>query len=314
MNKKKNILLLLLILILIFTLSIVLFAFAKNDNVKPQGYSLRDSFKIFIEFINSPNVWSGWDCVSSLILFLSMLLALAGTIYFIYMIFFQISRPRYEQANNYIHFFVEQYLDGEIKIETEKGEKRISFKEIRLALEDIYKKNRKFTEEGKKKYDILSKKSHTLENKFAYRISIVLNRIGISVLSGIIPLHMVLSLNGNQILQDWEYCRELIKGKISYNLFKKEDKNKLVNMSRRHFLWLVCASSLYMYKNWTTLTKKKIEEQKNWIKKVFDREDLNIRELIKMNNEIMIIIEKAESNIIPRLARRDIKNLRKGLF
>ena len=113
------------------------------------------------------------------------------------------------------------------------------------------------------------------------------------MLSGIIPLHMVLSLNGNQILQDWEYCRELIKGKISYNLFKKEDKNKLVNIPRRrHFLWLACASSLYMYKNWTTLAKEKMEEQINWIKKIFDREDLDIRELIKMNNEIMIIIEK----------------------
>ena len=312
MNKKKYSFILLVILI--FTMSVVPFTFAKNEDVNLQSRSLSDFFRILIEFISNPNVWSEWNCISSLILFLSMLLALAGTIYFIYMIFFQISRPRYEQANNYVHFFVEQYLDGVIKIETEKGEKRISFKEVRLALEDIYKKNRKFTEEGKKKYDILSKKSHTLENKFAYRISIVLNRIGISVLSGIIPLHMVLSLNGNQILQDWEYCRELIKGKISYNLFKKEDKEKLVNMTRRQFLWLACASSLYMYKNWTTLTEEKIKEQNSWIKKVFDRKDLSIEELIKMNNEIMTMIEKSERNIIPILVKRDIKNLRKGLF
>ena len=312
MNKKKYSFILLVILI--FTMSVVPFAFAKNEDVNLQSRSLSDFFRILIEFISNPNVWSEWNCISSLILFLSMLLALAGTIYFIYMIFFQISRPRYEQANNYVHFFVEQYLDGVIKIETEKGEKRISFKEVRLALEDIYKKNKRFTKAGKKKYDDLSKKSHTLENKFAYRISIVLNRIGISVLSGIIPLHMVLSLNGNQILQDWEYCRELIKGKISYNLFKKEDKEKLVNMTRRQFLWLACASSLYMYKNWTTLTEEKIKEQDSWIKKVFDREDLSIEELIKMNNEIMTMIEKSERNIIPILVKRDIKNLRKGLF
>ena len=81
----------------------------------------------------------------------------------------------------------------------------------------------------------------TWQNKVAYQISLGLEQVGLNVLSGAIPMNIVFSVSGYQIVEDWLYCSRLvtdvIRGPHDLEAKVREDR-EIIRFHRLHGEWL----------------------------------------------------------------------------
>lgn len=84
------------------------------------------------------------------------------------------------------------------------------------------------------------------ENVLAYELGIALNRIGIAVLTGVVPAGFFVTIAADQVLDDWALCREWV---ISY---RQRESTRLQDVGahfhRRHAEWLFLLCTLWMQK------------------------------------------------------------------
>lgn len=85
------------------------------------------------------------------------------------------------------------------------------------------------------------------ENVLAYELAIALNRIGIAVLTGVVPAGFFVTIAADQVLDDWMLCRDWI-----YN-YREQESTKVQSIGahfhRRHAEWLFLLSALWMQRN-----------------------------------------------------------------
>ena len=75
------------------------------------------------------------------------------------------------------------------------------------------------------------------QNSICLELSISLERLGISVFSGIIDCSIFLALAADQVLEDWLICEAWIESYRDKNR-NLRDKNKNIHFHRRHAEWL----------------------------------------------------------------------------
>jgi hypothetical protein len=191
-----------------------------------------------------------------------------------------------EQVANVPELLNREYVYREIRIDDKN-----------FSLEDIRRRMRTKPAEAIEK-EILDTESLPESNRFAYEASVGLQRIGIMILLGAIPIKLVVPTIGKLIVEDWRYCSKLIEKLRQDDLTLKANKN--IQYSRRHAEWLAYASALYIYNNWQgNLTTK--------IKQLFgDRLSMEKRERELRNAEGKLILsKKAKKEIEEMLYAKD---------
>ncbi len=150
-------------------------------------------------------------------------------------------------------------------------------------------------------------KEGTLENEFAYQISIALQNVGMMVLSGAIPIKLVLPNIGKMIVEDWIRCYQLVE-----RIRKKEIEMKNIGSSdlsisfgRRHAEWLAFSAAIYLGNYW------KGKDLDDMLKKFMnlykiDLEGVKKREKQLRESELEIITSRNTSNEIKKFLYNNI--------
>lgn len=88
------------------------------------------------------------------------------------------------------------------------------------------------------------------DNIIVYEISLALERVGMMVFIGAIPMDIVLASNAPLIVQDWSYCSELVKKiREDTEMSILLDREERVGLQRIHGEWLAYTAAIYMEKN-----------------------------------------------------------------
>jgi hypothetical protein len=87
-----------------------------------------------------------------------------------------------------------------------------------------------------------SQSEDTPQNKIAFELSIALERVGVAVFTGIVPVRFLLSLAADQVVDDWFLCRAWIE---SYRT--RQGISGTLPYHRRHAEWLVLLCRLWMH-------------------------------------------------------------------
>lgn len=156
-----------------------------------------------------------------------------------------------EQVNHIRDLYIGEYIDrrflNPVVIE---GETYATLKEVRRIVQK--RLDGKSLDEQRRilnEFREATLRQNTWENAFAYQLTLAQERVGELVLSGVLPLETILSMNGYQILEDWAYSSRLIEAEIQ----KPEDPVSVrgsVPFKRRHAEWLACIAALYTTKHW----------------------------------------------------------------
>ena len=155
-----------------------------------------------------------------------------------------------EKIANIPEFLTKEYINLEFRNPSkEKDENLKSLKDVRNHIKNL-QKQKKFV-----KNNLLNE--GTIENAFAYQVSTALERVGVMILSGAIPINIVMVIFGADIVYDWCLCSELINKKMRATQFEltTPKNNTNIKFMRRHAEWLAYASAVYLYRN--TKGKKK---------------------------------------------------------
>lgn len=133
----------------------------------------------------------------------------------------------------------------------------------------------------------------TLENRLAYEMSVAIERVGIMVLAGAIPLPLVLALCAGKIVEDWASCEPLVK-KI-----RSTETGALSELSqpwrRRHGEWLACVASMYL-----DATAPNHEWHQKAEQALGDRTEVRRKEQV---------LRLAEKELMPPATRRRLRRL-----
>jgi hypothetical protein len=107
------------------------------------------------------------------------------------------------------------------------------------------------------------------ENHLAFELGVALERLGIAVFTGVVPVQVFLALAADQVLEDWILCRGWIR---SYQKkHRVTDATGMVTFHRRHAEWLVLLSALWMKKHFPMYQplSNVLEEYQGQIQRVF---------------------------------------------
>lgn len=92
------------------------------------------------------------------------------------------------------------------------------------------------------------------EQQFAYQTTLALERIGVSIFSGVIPLDVMLAVHTVPLVEDWILCYRLV-GRIRENYRLEQCGGRLptspVGFARRHGEWLACLAGLEVMSQWS---------------------------------------------------------------
>jgi len=146
--------------------------------------------------------------------------------------------------------YVEREFNPPIRI---KNESVTSIKQARrYADEDCEPKRNESKKEAKDRFlkATLDVAKGSWQNRFAYEVSIGLERIGALVLVGALPTDLLLADCAQIIVKDWFYCSELIKQIRSNSSFNKIVPKCNFDFERRHATWIVCVAALWLSNNW----------------------------------------------------------------
>ena len=196
----------------------------------------------------------------------------------------------------YWGFFVEQYLDGTFSY---RG-KKIEFKDGRMKIQNLYPdwENTGYKDFIRKAQAPKGKKQSTYENKFAHRLSVVLNRVGQAAFVGDLPLDHIFSISSKMILEDWEKSKVLIKNIGDYNA---------IMYNRKFWRWIACLSCMYMIAEHAC----KREEAEKYIKKY---EDKYLMDIISVSGEItkdLDKLQKSDKALLSKYTKTYTKKLEK---
>ncbi|WP_048148329.1 hypothetical protein [Methanolacinia paynteri] len=225
--------------------------------------------------------------------FLGIIIGMIGT----YSIFYFRSYLSYpEKIANIQYFFSDEYLNRKFPVPLKIDDTVVSnLKEARsFAKKKIVPNGTEINEEALNQFISATLRSEW-ENKFAYELSLSIQRVGVMVLAGAISLEFVLAVNGRQIVNDWLICSELVKKKIRVPTITKNGDGD-VDFQRRHGEWLAYASAIWLINNWEG---KEID---------LIRKRLGGLEVIKKREEDL---RNAEKDMIHRTTKRSIKRLLK---
>lgn len=84
----------------------------------------------------------------------------------------------------------------------------------------------------------------TVENRLAYEMTVAIERVGIMVLAGAIPLMLVLAQCAGKIIEDWATCVVLIEDIRGPETGMPTGEYR--PWRRRHGEWLACVASMYL--------------------------------------------------------------------
>jgi len=222
------------------------------------------------------------------------------TLYTLYLNARYRTEPAYiQQIGNIYNFCIQEYQDKILNTEIAiHGSRKASIREIRNEIKN------EFTSKNitrKEFYDSTLKEGNW-KNKAVYQISICLERIGLVVLIGGIPIGYILASNGYQIVQDWAYCKELVNKKLRLKSPVQKnysnDDNKNIYFIRRHGEWLAYAACVYMDKYWEN--NKYNTELKEYLKEIGD-----IDQIKKQEKKI----RQSEKSTIPKNINKTIEDL-----
>jgi hypothetical protein len=147
-------------------------------------------------------------------------------------------------------------------------------------------------------------KEGTLENEFAYQISIALQNVGMMVLSGAIPIKLVLPNIGKMIVEDWIRCYPLVE-KIRKKEIEMKNKNSSdfsISFSRRHAEWLAFSSAIYLSRYW------KGKDLDDLLKKFMSLYKIDLEKMKKTEKQL----RESESRIIT--SRNTSNEIKKFLY
>ena len=162
-----------------------------------------------------------------------------------------------EKIANLPEYLSKQYVDRVFEIRHKNGRRRtITLRDARLlAKRDISPRRGESIAAARHRFVAATLEVGSWQNRFAYEVSIGLEWVGAMVLSGAIPLVLVLSLDSLLIIEDWVYCKQLVANVIRGQqppLPKDRGYRPFVGFHRRHAEWLACAAAIYISDNWTS--------------------------------------------------------------
>lgn len=194
-------------------------------------------------------------------LFIALLMFIIAYITLLATIKFRSELSFPEQISNIPDILNEEYLKRQFSPPAKTNERELyNLKDARLLIQDELKlKGDETLEQARDRFltsTLQDFRDHDYywQNKFAYEVSLGLEQVGIMILTGAIPLNLVLVLCAYQIIEDWGYCSILVKEKIRGNdapIPKSQDYKESVVFHRRHGEWLAYAAAIYMYKNYS---------------------------------------------------------------
>lgn len=200
------------------------------------------------------------------------------------------SQKRVYSLLSIFDYISNEYLDREFKSTDSPSIEGKKINKVRIARTKAIKICYKNYDSWSKKSD-LDKKGW--ENKLAFELSVALERIGIAVFSGALPISILLPLMADQIIDDWILCYQWIK---SYREQERiYDAQAKIPFHRRHAEWVVILSTLWMYKNYP-----KYEPLSIFAEKIVSKDELLPR---------FLDLCKSEVDILDSFTKRDIKKV-----
>ena len=159
-----------------------------------------------------------------------------------------------EQIGNVPDLYVMEYLDRRFSVPLCVGTQELhTLKEARaLTKEEIKPKDNETPEQARERF-LNATLGSGWENKFAYELSLGVERAGAMVLAGAIPLQLVLALNGGQIVDDWMYCSRFIEKRLRNSQDAPTSRGhdaKNIYYHRRHGEWLAYAAAIWLFQKW----------------------------------------------------------------
>ncbi len=239
------------------------------------------------------------ESASTIIFVVVALLSLAITAFLAW--YTIVSRRRFgrkETIQNIQEMLIGRYSERRLTSSFKDDEREYStFREIRATINEKYDLCSEKPLELLMRFHKESVQKGTIENKFAYEASLAIQEIGIMLLSGYIPIEVIVSSNGYQFIEDWLYSYQLIEELIrnKYTLSKKTKDNSMLKYHRIHGEWLAHFSYLYFEKHWTGSLLKVFSEY-------FASKQIN-------SKERKVVIRMAETQIIPKHIKKKIDSL-----
>ncbi len=159
-----------------------------------------------------------------------------------------------EQIGNIPDLYVKEYLDRRFSVPLRVGTQELhTLKEARaLAKEEIKPRDNETPGQARERF-LNATLGSCWENKFAYELSLALERVGAMVLAGAIPLELVLAINGDQVIDDWMYCSRFIEKRLrdpQVAPTSRVDDAKNIYYHRRHGEWLAYAAAIWLFQKW----------------------------------------------------------------
>lgn len=165
-----------------------------------------------------------------------------------------------EQLANITDLLNKEYIFGDFK--DQLGNKCEEINTLRKARNEIkeFEKNEETQEDLRLKYNKDAKDPSTWEGAYAYKASLVLNQLGLNILTGAVPARVVFPIISDTIIRDWENCQPVIS-KIRKNTpWVYANQRKKTSIVRIHAQWLAFASVVYILEHWEKVVKKNGED------------------------------------------------------
>jgi len=109
-------------------------------------------------------------------------------------------------------------------------------------------KARKIIQDNPEQWENAIKNIDNWENKLAFELSIALERLGIAIFSGSIPLRFLLLIAADQLLEDWTICLPWVM------LYRQKQKtvntDSRIPFHRRYAELLVLLAAIWMHNNY----------------------------------------------------------------
>lgn len=205
---------------------------------------------------------------------------------------------RNETIQNIQPILIGRYSERKLTLAfSDRNQEFNTLRELRTMITGIYDLNGNTPLKILEQFHEKSIKMGTIENRFAYEASGAVQEIGLMLLTGSIPIEVVVSSNGYQFIADWLYGCSLVENIIreKSTLKKRTDNNTTLKYHRIHGEWLANFSYLYFQKQWEGKLLKVFNDY--FLSKKIDprKRELDIR--------------KTETQIIPKYIMKKIDDL-----
>lgn len=149
-----------------------------------------------------------------------------------------------EQVANVPEFLNKRYSDRKFQVPKNAracARGLLILKDARKYIKDL--------EKEKKLVEADWLKEGTVENAFAYQVSLALQNVGIMILSGALPIKIVLPSVAAIVVEDWNRCYKLVNEELrspELTLITPKETTAPIHFARRHAEWLAYAAAIYL--------------------------------------------------------------------